>query len=133
MPPHRVLVADDHALFRHGVASLLAAEIGFEVVGEAGDGRQALEMARELVPDVILMDISMPVMDGLEATRRIKAEMPWVKVVFLTVSAGGRILSEAARCGASGCLSKKIDPQVLFDTLRDVVHGETSERIRNGQ
>jgi len=125
MPPIRVLLADDHALFRQGVSSLLAAESDFEVAGEAADGQQALEMARVLMPDVILMDVCMPVMDGLEATRRVRAEMPWVKVVFLTVSAGERSLSEATRCGASGCLSKRIEPQALYGTLRDVVRGET--------
>jgi DNA-binding NarL/FixJ family response regulator len=81
-------------------------------------------MARVLAPDVILMDVSMPVMDGLEATRRVRAEMPWVKVVFLTVSADERSLSEATRCGASGCLSKRIEPQALYGTLRGVVRGE---------
>lgn len=123
MTPLRVLVADDHALFRHGVANLLAAEVGFEVVGEAVDGRQALEMALELMPDVVLMDVSMPVMDGLEATRRIKAEVPAVRVVILTVADGERTVLEAARSGAEGCLSKSVEPQVLFDTLQDVAHG----------
>ncbi len=120
----RVLLADDHALFRQGVSSLLAAAIGFEVVGEAADGRQALEMARELLPDVILMDVSMPVMDGLEATRRIKAEMPHVRVVMFTVSDGEHSLFEAVQCGAEGYLPKKIDPQTLHGTLRGVVRGE---------
>ena len=124
MPSIRVLLADDHALFRRGVASLLAAESDFEVVGEAVDGQQALEMARELVPDVILMDVSMPVMDGLAATRRIKAEMPYARIVILTVSDGEQGLLEAVRCGAAGYLSKKIDPQALCGTLRAVARGE---------
>jgi DNA-binding NarL/FixJ family response regulator len=124
MPPIRVLLADDHALFRQGVASLLAAERDFEVVGQAVDGQQALEMARELMPDVILMDVSMPVMDGLEATRRIKAEMPDVRIVILTVSYGERTLFEAIQCGAEAYLPKKIDPQALYGTLRAVVQGE---------
>ena len=124
MPPIRVLLVDDHALFRHGVASLLAAESGFEVVGEAADGQQALETARELMPDVILMDVSMPVMDGLEATRRIKAEMPYARIVVLTVSDGERTLFEAIRCGAEAYLPKMIDPQALYGTLRAVVRGE---------
>jgi DNA-binding NarL/FixJ family response regulator len=120
----RVLLADDHALFRRGVASLLGAEQGFEVLGEAVDGRQAVEMARELMPDVILMDISMPVMDGLEATRRIKGEMPYVRIVILTASDGDRTLFEAVKSGAQGYLLKKIEPQALFGTLRGVVQGE---------
>jgi DNA-binding NarL/FixJ family response regulator len=120
----RVLLADDHALFRRGVASLLAAENGFEVVGEAVDGRQALEMARELMPDVILMDIAMPVMDGLEATRRIKAEIPYVRIVILTASDGDQSLFEAVKSGAQGYLLKNIEPHALYGTLRGVVQGE---------
>ena len=126
MPSTRVLLADDHALFRRGLASLLAAEGGFEVVGEAVDGQRALEMARALMPDVILMDVSMPVMDGLEATRRIKAEMPHARIVILTVSDGESCLFEAIRCGAEGYLPKRIDPQALYATLRGVARGEAS-------
>jgi len=125
----RVLVADDHALFRRGVASLLLAERDFQVVGEAVDGQQALEMARDLKPDVILMDVSMPVMDGLAATRRIKAEMPHARIVILTVSDGEHILPEAIQCGASGYLSKMTEPRVLYDTLRRVVEGEAPCRV----
>ena len=124
MTPIRVLLADDHALFRRGVASLLAAESDFEMVGEAADGRQALEMARELMPDVILMDISMPVLDGLEATRRIKAELPYVKIVILTATDGEHSLFEAVKAGAQGYLLKKIEPQALRGTLRGVMRGE---------
>ena len=124
MTPIRVLLADDHALFRGGVASLLAAESDFEVVGEAADGSQALEMARELMPDVILMDISMPGMDGLESTRRIKAEFPYVKIVILTASDRERSLFEAVKSGAQGYLLKKIEPEALYGTLRGVVRGE---------
>ncbi len=124
MNPIRVLLVDDHALFRRGVASLIAAESDFEVVGEAGNGQQALEMARELMPDVILMDISMPVMDGLEATRRIKAEIPYVRIVILTVSDGDRNLFEAVKSGAQGYLLKNIEPPALYGTLRGVIRGE---------
>lgn len=120
----RVLLADDHALFRRGVASLLAADREFEVVGEAVDGRQALEMARELMPDVILMDISMPGVDGLEATRRIKAEIPYVRIVMLTATDAERSLFDAVKSGAQGYLLKNLEPQALFGTLRGVVRGE---------
>ena len=126
MTPIRVLLADDHELFRRGVASLLAAESDFEVVGQADDGRQALEMAQEQMPDVILMDISMPVMDGLEATRRIKAEIPYVRIVILTASGGERSLFEAVKLGAQGYLMKNMSPQALFSTLRGVMNGEAS-------
>jgi DNA-binding NarL/FixJ family response regulator len=124
MPPIRVLLADDHALFRRGVASLLATESDFDVVGEAANGQQALEMARERKPDVILMDLSMPVMDGLEATRRIKAEIEDVRIVILTVSDGERHLFEAIQCGASGYLPKRVEPRALYGTLRGVVEHE---------
>jgi DNA-binding NarL/FixJ family response regulator len=120
MPPIRVLLADDHALFRQGVASLLATESDFEVVGEAADGLQALEKTRELKPDVILMDVSMPVLDGLEATLLIKSEWPDVRIVILTVSDGERNFFEAILCGASGYLSKSVEPQQLYGTLRRV-------------
>jgi DNA-binding NarL/FixJ family response regulator len=124
MKPIRVLIADDHALFRRGLASLLAAEPGFEVVGEAVNGEQALTLARELMPDVILMDVSMPEVDGLAATRRIKAEIPQARIVILTVSDVERDLFEAIKNGAQGYLLKKIEPQALFGTLRGVVQGE---------
>jgi DNA-binding NarL/FixJ family response regulator len=124
--PIRVLIVDDHALFRRGVASLLSAQADFEVVGEAADGSRALEMARDLMPDLILMDISMPGLDGLEATRRIKAEIPYVRIVILTASDGDRHLFDAVKAGAQGYLLKKIDPQALFATLRGAVQGEAA-------
>ncbi len=122
--PICVLLVDDHALFRKGVAELLASERDFRLVGEAGDGGQALEMARDLMPDVVLMDVSMPVIDGLEATRRIKAEIPYVRIVMLTVSDGDRSLVEAVRGGAHGYLPKTVEPQALLDTIRAVARGE---------
>jgi len=126
MVPIRVLLADDHVLFRKGVADLLAAEPDFELVGEAGDGTRAVEMARELMPDVILMDISMPGMDGLEATRRIKAELPYVRIVILTVSESDHSLFDAIKSGAQGYLLKNVQPQALLNTLSGVVRGEAS-------
>ncbi len=120
----RVLLADDYALFRRGLASLLAAESDFEVIGEAVDGLQALEMTRELMPDVILMDVSMPVMNGLEATCRIKAEMPYARIVILTISDGESSLLEAVKSGADGYLPHKVEPQVLYGTLRGIARGE---------
>jgi two-component system, NarL family, nitrate/nitrite response regulator NarL len=124
--PIRVLLVDDHALFRKGIASLLAAEPGFEVVGEAHDGQQAVEHARELMPDLIVMDLNMPRAGGSEATRRILEEFPYVKIVILTVSEDDKDLFEAVRCGAHGYLLKKIEPKALFDTLRGVMRGEAS-------
>jgi DNA-binding NarL/FixJ family response regulator len=124
MNPIRVLLVDDHALFRKGIASILAGERGFEVVGEASDGLEALERARELMPDVILMDIFMPGATGLEATRRIKEALPYVKIVMLTVSEEDQNLFEAIKSGALGYLLKKIEPSVLFAMLKGVVQGD---------
>jgi len=119
----RVLLVDDSVPFRKGVANLLAAEADFELVGEAGDGAEGLELARQLVPDVVLMDISMPRMDGLEATRRIRAELPCVRIVVLTVS-DERSLLGSVKSGAHGYLPKNIAPQALLDTVRRVARGE---------
>ena len=124
--PIRVLLVDDHALFRKGIASLLAAEPGFEVVGEAEDGLRAVERARELMPDLIVMDLNMPRAGGAEATRRILEEFPYVKIVILTVSDDDKDLFDAVRGGAHGYLLKKIEPKALFDTLRGVMRGEAS-------
>jgi len=120
----RVLLVDDHALFRKGLASLLATQPDIEVTGEASDGYEAIQKARELMPDLILMDIWMPNCDGLEATRRVKKEMPYVKIVMLTVSDSDRSLFEAIKCGAQGYLLKNLEPEELFDLLRGVFRGE---------
>jgi len=117
-------LVDDHPLFRKGIASLLSSEPGFEVLGEASDGQEAIEKARDLMPDVILMDISMPGVNGLEATQRIKQEIPYVRIVILTVSDEDQNLFEAIKSGAQGYLLKKIEPQTLFQTLRGVLEGE---------
>lgn len=120
----KVLLVDDHALFRSGVATLLQRHEGFEVVGEARDGEEALAKAEELMPDVILMDIYMPRCDGLQATRRIKESLPYTKIVILTASDEDHTLFEAIKSGAHGYLLKNIEPQDLFDMLRGVSRGE---------
>jgi len=124
MTTMRVLLADDHPLFRKGLASLLSTEKGFKVVGEAQDGVEALNKAQDLKPDLVLMDIYMPGGNGLEATRRIKEALPSVKVVILTVSEEDKNLFEAIKCGAHGYLAKKIEPGELFEMLRGVSRGE---------
>jgi DNA-binding NarL/FixJ family response regulator len=125
-PRIRVLVVDDHVLFRKGIVNLLSGEDGFEVVGEAEDGLRALEKARELVPDLILMDVSMPRCNGPEATRRIKENLPDVKIVMLTALEEDENLFEAVRSGAQGYLLKKIEPSAFFANLRAVMRGEGS-------
>ncbi len=122
--PLRVLLVDDHALFRAGIASLLASRPGVEVVGEAQDGAEALEAARRLNPDIVLMDVHMPRMGGLEATRAISAELPRVKVVMLTVSDQDADLFEAIKSGAHGYLLKNLEPEELFDYLTGISRGE---------
>lgn len=122
----RVLLADDHALFRDGLATILATQPDFEVVGEAGDGLEALVKARELVPDLILMDIEMPGCDGLEATRQIVQELPAVIVVMLTVRGEDEKLFEAIKGGAQGYLLKSIHSRQILDILRGAVRGEAA-------
>jgi two-component system, NarL family, nitrate/nitrite response regulator NarL len=120
----RVLLADDHSLFRKGVAGALADHSDIEIVGEATDGLQVINKARELNPDVILMDICMPGMNGLEATRQIKAEFPELKIVILTIAEEDQNLFEAIKSGAQGYLLKDVEPQHLVEMLRGVFRGE---------
>jgi len=122
--PIRVLLVDDHVLFRKGLASLIDPLEDMEVVGEAGDGREALERARELMPDLILMDIHMPGWDGLKATQLIKEEMPYVKIVMLTISDDNEDIFEAIKSGAQGYLLKNLEPEELFELIRGVYRGE---------
>ena len=122
--PLKILLVDDHALFRAGIASLLASREDMEVVGQAQDGEEALEAAHRLMPDLILMDVHMPNVNGIEATRRIKAELPYVKVVMLTVSDQDQDLFEAIKSGAQGYLLKNLEPSELFDYLEGVSRGE---------
>src|SRR3990172_4100248 len=121
----RVLLVDDHALFRAGIAGLLQAW-GFEVVGEAGDGLEAPERARLLKPDLVLMDIGMGHCNGLEATRLIKAEMPEIRIVMVTVSDRDEHLFEAVKSGAEGDLLKNMSPEELSDVLTAIAAGEAA-------
>lgn len=120
----RILLVDDHVLFRKGVAALLAMNPDIQVIGEAGDGLEAIAAARELLPDVILMDIGMPRCNGLEATRALKHEMPHVKIVILTVSDDDQHLFEAIKSGAQGYLLKNLEPYQLHDLLESISRGE---------
>ncbi len=125
MTPVRILLVDDQLLFRKGLRSLLDDEEGMEVVGEASNGLEALERVRAASPDIVLMDIHMPVCDGVEATRKIKLERPETKIVALTVSDEDDDLFEAIKSGAEGYLLKDLRPEELFDLLRGVLKGET--------
>jgi DNA-binding NarL/FixJ family response regulator len=121
----RVLIVDDHSLFRDGIGSLLQAA-GFEVVGGASDGQEAIEAALRLRPDLILMDVSMPEMNGIEAARQIKAQLPEVKIVMLTVSDDDRVLIDAVKAGASGYLLKSLDSTEFLSMLEGVQRGESA-------
>lgn len=121
----RILLADDHALFRDGLSSLLKAW-GMEVVGEASDGLEAVDKARLLQPDLILMDVNMPRCDGLEATRRIKAQMPQIKVVMLTVSDDSDDLFDAIKSGAQGYMLKDLSSDQFMEMIQRVARGEVA-------
>lgn len=122
----RVLVVDDHALFREGMVGILNAQPDIQVVGEASDGLEALVMARALRPNVILMDITMPGVDGVEATRQIKGELPATRIVMLTVRDEDDKLFEAIRSGADGYLLKTIRAGQLLEMIRAAYRGEAA-------
>ena len=121
----RILITDDHALVREGLRTMLSGEEGLRVVGEAHDGQQALSMCRELHPDLVLMDVRMPKMDGLEATRRIKAEMPKTSVVMVTMHESPDYLLEAVRAGAAGYVLKDASGERLLGAVRRTLEGES--------
>lgn len=119
----RVLLAEDHLTVRQGVRMLLDAQPDVEVVGEAGDGRAALRLARELAPDVILMDVSMPEMNGLRATEELRGACPGARVVALTRHAERGYMQQLLQAGAAGYVLKQSDPLVLLQAVRAVAAG----------
>lgn len=120
----RLLLCDDHAMFRQGVRSLLETEEGFRIIGEAATGREAVRYALETRPDVILMDIQMPELDGVAATKAILAEQPDAKVIILTMYRQDRYVFEAIKVGARGYLLKDADADDLIDAIKRVAEGE---------
>ncbi|MEO7746012.1 MAG: response regulator transcription factor [Actinomycetota bacterium] len=121
----RVLVADDHALYRRGLEMVLGQEDDIEIVGEAGDGAEAIARAEELLPDVVLMDIRMPRRSGIEACTAIKDVVPSTKIVILTISDEESDLYEAVRAGANGYLLKDVPGEEIADGIRAVVGGQS--------
>ena len=121
----RLMLADDHRMLREGLRRSMA-EQGFDMVGEARDGAEAVELARVLQPDVILMDVTMPELDGVEATRRIRSSLPGVKVVMLTMHADQEVLASAIRAGASGYLVKDCSTEEIASAVRMAASGETA-------
>src|SRR5918994_3408418 len=121
--PIRILAADDHPLIRAGLVSFLATESGLEVVAEAGTGEEALEKYRELRPDIVLMDLSMPAMDGLSATRAIIDEFPDAKVIVLTTYGGDEDIHRALDAGAMGYLVKDMVVEDVLNVVRTVHAG----------
>jgi two-component system nitrate/nitrite response regulator NarL len=122
--PIRVLLVDDHALFRGGVSALLQGEPGFVVVGEAGDGLEGVKRAKQLAPDVVLLDLHMPGVGGREALKLLREEVPQAKVIMLTVSEDASDLSQALREGAHGYLLKSMEVEDLLAAIRKVVSGQ---------
>jgi two-component system, NarL family, response regulator LiaR len=119
----KILIADDHALFRDGLRSLLGTQ-GHQVIAEAKNGREAVELTKQLKPDIVLMDLSMPEMDGLTATRTLTADAPEVKIVILTASDDDSSLFDAIKAGAQGYLLKNLEADDFFDMLDRASRGE---------
>lgn len=126
MSRHRVLLVDDHALLREGLAGIIAAQPDMEVVGEASDGLEAVVMAQQLKPDLILMDVQMPGLDGIEATRQIRDELPGTTIVMLTVRDDDEKLLAALKAGAQGYLLKDIHSRDMLALVRGALRGEAA-------
>lgn len=125
MKPIRILIVDDHTLFRSGIKLALQRHEGFEVVGEAGDGLEGIKRARQLKPDVVLLDLHMPGTGGLEALRVLAEDVPESQVVMLTVSEDAEDLLETLRAGARGYLLKNIDTEFFLDSIQRAARGES--------
>lgn len=121
----RVLIADDQAVFRRGLDAVLASEDDIEVVAEAEDGEEAVERAEELAPDVVLMDVRMPRLNGIEAARRIRAALPTTRILMLTVSDEEEDLFDAIKAGANGYLLKEISVEEVGSAIHSAVQGES--------
>jgi DNA-binding NarL/FixJ family response regulator len=125
MKPIRVLLADDHTIVREGLRALLLADKEIEVVGEATNGREAVELAMELRPDAIVMDIAMPHLNGLEATSKIRAALPETKVIILSAHSDDAYIDRVVAIGASGFLIKQTSAQILARAVHEVIAGKT--------
>ncbi|MGA2502931.1 MAG: response regulator transcription factor [Anaerolineales bacterium] len=123
--PIRILVADDHLIIRQGLHLILETEPGFELVGEAADGAEAVRMCAELQPSVVLMDLRMPGMDGLTAIERLRVEQPQVSVIILTTFNEDDLMLRGMQAGAKGYLLKDTDRETLFNSIRAAARGET--------
>lgn len=121
----KILIADDHLIIRKGLRLILETEDDFELVGEASDGNEALSLCKKLKPDVVLMDLRMPNMDGLTAIEKLRAEQPAVAVVILTTFNEDELMLRGLQSGARGYLLKDTDRNTLFDTIRAAARGET--------
>ncbi len=121
----RVLLVDDQALFREALHTLLSVQPGLEVVGEAGDGKTALRLALDLKPDVVLMDLQMPILDGVAATRQLQVELPQARVIVLTTFDDDEYVFEGLRAGAIGYLLKDAPSQKLVEAIQSAARGES--------
>jgi DNA-binding NarL/FixJ family response regulator len=121
--PAKVLLADDHAIIRQGLCSLLEKQPDIEVVGAVEDGRKALELVRELAPDIVIMDISMPNLNGIDATRKIVGELGGAKVIALSIHSSRRFVTEMLKAGASGYILKECLFDELVEAIRTVLNG----------
>jgi len=122
----RVLIVDDHQPFRDALKGVINRESDLEVVGDAGDGEKAIVMTREVLPDVILMDVKMPVMDGAEATRKVLAEMPDVKILALSIYANDEFMTRMMGAGAMGYILKGCDSAELSAAIRKAAGSRSS-------
>jgi DNA-binding NarL/FixJ family response regulator len=136
MKPIKTLLADDHTIVREGLRALLSADSAIHVVGEAHDGREAVEMATSLRPDVVVMDIAMPLLNGLEATRQILAKHPGMKVLILSAHSDDAYIDRVIAVGAAGFLIKQTSAQILATAIHEVMAGhafyspQVSKRVR---